>query len=307
VLRKQLDDANNELRDLKNAGGFASLDGQRKMIEDQMALVEGQILSVESSLKESQGKLTLLADAVQKAPERIALQEVEGHPNVAGDSMKALLFALQLQERELAAKYQEDHPQLVAVRKQVTDAQKLLASEPPTRAQATTGVNPVRQRLEQDLLLEQSLSAAFKAKRETLLAQRGDILASLKGLNDRSIKMEQLQRRTDLLEANYRSYAENLELARIDQALEEERISNVTVVQPASFVAKPVSPKRWLIVAAGCAIAFIGAFALAFAWEHLDRSIKTLEEAEQTLDLPVLATVPRTPSVAVAARAALNN
>lgn len=307
MLKKQLDEAEGQLRDLKNAGGLVSVGGQQHLIEDQIAQVESQLLSVQSSLKETDGKLRLLEEALQKTPERIVLEEVDGHPNVAGDSMKALLYTLQIQEKELAAKYQEGHPQLTAIRQQVADAQKLIANEAPARKQSTSGVNPVRLKLDQDLLLERSLAAAHQAKREILLAQRGEVLTALKQLNDRALLIDQTQRKVDLLSANYRTYAENLELARIDKALEDERISNVTIVQEASFIAKPTSPKRSLILGAGCAIAFLGALALAFAWEHLDRSIKTLEEAEQTLDLPVLATVPRaTVPSPIAARAALN-
>ena len=56
--------------------------------------------------------------------------------------------------------------------------------------------------------------------------------------------LAQLEREANLLDTNYRRYSENLEQARIDESLEAQRISNITVAQPATFNPKPASPKK---------------------------------------------------------------
>ena len=64
-------------------------------------------------------------------------------------------------------------------------------------------------------------------------------------------------------EANYRKYLENLEQARINQALQNEKISSINVIQPASFVEKPVSPNKLIVIALGLLLALAGPVCLA--------------------------------------------
>jgi capsular polysaccharide biosynthesis protein len=67
----------------------------------------------------------------------------------------------------------------------------------------------------------------------------------------------------------------------------------VNIVQQASFVAKASSPKPLLVLLAGFVFAAAGAVLLAFAAEHLDQSLKTSDQIEQELGIPVLFAVPR--------------
>ncbi len=97
-----------------------------------------------------------------------------------------------------------------------------------------------------------------------------------------------------LAEASYRAYAGNLEQARIDHALEANRISNVNIVQPPSLVEKPTRPKPLLVICLALVAWVGGSLGLAFGSEYLDHSLKTPHEVEQRLGLPVLASIPRT-------------
>ena len=73
----------------------------------------------------------------------------------------------------------------------------------------------------------------------------------IKRVNEGERKLVGLQRHVDLLDANYRRYVENLEQVRIQKELENERISNVNLVQKPSFVDFPSGPSNLLIIALG--------------------------------------------------------
>jgi len=81
--------------------------------------------------------------------------------------------------------------------------------------------------------------------------------------------------------------------ARVDQALQSQRMSNISVAQPASYSAKPVGPRKLVNLLAGLAVGLFGAVGLAMAAEYLDRSFITPEDVEKKLGLPALAAVPR--------------
>ena len=55
--------------------------------------------------------------------------------------------------------------------------------------------------------------------------------------------------------------------SRIEEALHSSQFTNVRVVQPPSFVPKPISPNRKLIAAAGLVAATTGAILTVFFFE----------------------------------------
>lgn len=78
-------------------------------------------------------------------------------------------------------------------------------------------------------------------------------------------------------------------------------------MQPATLVAKPSSPRVPLILLAGFALASLGAVCVAFAAEFLDPSLKTSEQVENELGIPVLFSVPRSGARTAAQLAAPNH
>jgi uncharacterized protein involved in exopolysaccharide biosynthesis len=64
-------------------------------------------------------------------------------------------------------------------------------------------------------------------------------------------------------------YAEYFEEARIDRELQRERISNVSVVQPATLQEKPVSPSKLLVALATMFLATFGTAAAVLTSERL--------------------------------------
>jgi uncharacterized protein involved in exopolysaccharide biosynthesis len=293
LLREKLDRATANLRDAKSAIGLASIDGRRQTLQALLGDIETKVASTEAELTAAQAKAARLGESVALLPERLTTEETTGFPNVAADNMRQQLYQLEISERELRSKYTDEHPQVVAIRQQLSDAREILAEQIPDRAQSTSTVNPTRQQLELQLLTEKASAASLSAQVAALRSQRGLVIDELKALNAHEVRIGDLEREAQLLEASYRGYSEKLEQARIDDALEAGRISNVNVVQPASLVVEPVKPQKLLIVALGLAVAVCGALALALSAEYLDGSLRSSDDVERQLEVPVLLSIPR--------------
>ncbi len=153
-------------------------------------------------------------------------------------------------------------------------------------------VKELRRTLQPTLLAEQAILSSLEAKVEAQKRQLVDGQAELKALNDSEVRITRLIRELGIQEANYRRYSENLEQARIDHAMEADKISNISVVQAATLPIKPIRPRKLLNLALGFFLGIFGAIGLAFFSEYLDHSIKTTEEAEEKLQLPTLASIP---------------
>ena len=67
----------------------------------------------------------------------------------------------------------------------------------------------------------------------------------------------------------------------------------MNVLQPATFTAKPASPRVGLTLALGFVLAVLAAVMAAVVAEYFDRSTKNPEQIEELLGVPVLLSVPR--------------
>lgn len=80
--------------------------------------------------------------------------------------------------------------------------------------------------------------------------------------------------------------------AFIEQIRSFMKVQNVAVVDPAVVPVEPVGPRLVLNVAVAFVLGAMLAVGLAFLLEYLDTSVRTLEDVQRSLDLPVLATIP---------------
>ena len=82
--------------------------------------------------------------------------------------------------------------------------------------------------------------------------------------------------------------------ARISEGMEErQKGEKFTLIDPASFPEKPVSPKRLLILLAGVTMSLGAGFGTVAFVEHLDRSVKSGDELARLTGLPVLGSIIR--------------
>jgi uncharacterized protein involved in exopolysaccharide biosynthesis len=233
-LDEQLEAAQGALRDAKNTAGIASIEGRRTAIEGQINAVETQIHQVAAALAAAEARLSTLAALVRALPEPLLKQMVGGIPNDGLAAMRGQLFQLQVHEEEVRSKYTGSHPVAAAVHQQVQEVSGELNREEPDRAHLVVAI------CAQDAANRASLAA----QKDILQDQLGRLQRSLAKLNDDEVRIAKLSRSAQQIETQYLAYAGNKEQARMDQALRLERISNLSVIQPATLAILPVSPRK---------------------------------------------------------------
>jgi capsular exopolysaccharide synthesis family protein len=292
-LRARVAQFENELQDLKNKTGISSLQEQQRVILERIGTLETEIDRAEAGLASSQARVQSLRQSLATIPQTVVTASTTGFGNYGADMMRDRLYALQLREQDLASKYTDESRQLQEVRRQIAEAQELLSKEQPLRTQVTNGLNVAHQQVEAALLTEQAALVSYQAEVDALRARLASAKTELRTLNESGIKINALMREIEIQQENYRKYSGNLEQARIDQALQTERISNISVVQSATLPMKPYRPQKVLRLLLGLLLGVFGGIGLVFLCAYLDHSIKTPEEAEERLQLPALASIPR--------------
>jgi len=282
-LRTELAETEESLVNLKNETGIASLDEQRTIILTRLGDLKREIDQNNSALVAARAKVQALEKITSDLPEMVEREKISGN-----EYMRADLYRLQLEEQDLLSKYSEENTNVKEIRRQIAEAKILLNLDP----QITEGINTTYQQLQLDLLTEQSNLASLQSRAIELKNLQGDAKAELNQLNDNEAKIVQLERERDIRETNYRKYSDNLEQARIDEALQDQKLSNISIIQSATFPMKPIRPNKLLNIALGLFLAFFGSIGLAFFSEYLDHTIKTQEDVEERLHLRTLVTIP---------------
>ena len=279
----------------KREHNISSLDEQRLLLlrndaERRTAL--GLTLSQEAETRE---RLRKLRDQVAATPNSITLgEEIDLTPQaMAVGSLEARLVELELKEKELLSKYTDQSRLVREVRDAILMVRKRLAEhENRQYGRTRTGPNPLRQALDQEVLRNEAELRALTAKRASLKEQLVENQSALEKLNETEMEFSRLQQQVDAYRQNYRLYLTKFEESRISEAMDAERIANVSVIEPAATPLKPVSPKIFLNMVLAVFLGAVGALGLAFFSEYMDDRLEKTEDVEEYLALPVLASIP---------------
>jgi polysaccharide biosynthesis transport protein len=291
-LQKQLTTAQDSLRDRKNKFGISTVESRRTVFAEQLKDIELQLLSTERELAYSNAEIADLTRAIDSLQPELVTNRVNGFANEGKDLMRAKLYELEIEESKLRSRYSEGHPLLEQIQQQRKEAEALLKDMPNDRTQTTAALNPNQRQLELDLLQAKAKKEAQQARLAAAQKQRDELNTQLKELNDHEVQIGDLERNVQILDGKYRMHVEKLEQARLNDALGRDGIQNVKVAQAATLVGKPTSPKKPLLLALGFVIALGAAVAMPFLAEVFDETLRSADEVETELGLPVLLSFP---------------
>jgi uncharacterized protein involved in exopolysaccharide biosynthesis len=250
-LQSQLEMVHSQIRNAKSAGGFVTLEGQQKILESQLQNVKNELQRVGAELVEAETRVDSYELLLNESVEKITTEEVSGIASEAKNQMRGVLFQLEIIEKEYEAKYKEDHPKLKAIREQLQNASEIVNAQESERKQYKQIANPIHQRIRENQVVDMALRDALNGKLVKLAEQQTLLVEDIQNLNGEEEKLVTLLRRASVLEERNKMHAVLLERARLNDVLDENQITSINVVQPASFESRPVSPDKRLCAVMG--------------------------------------------------------
>jgi len=122
-----------------------------------------------------------------------------------------------------------------------------------------------------------------------LTQQIKDLKGQIKGFSGDELEYGSVVREVEINKKLYAMLKEKLEEARITEA---QKVSDVSIVDPAVLPTEPVAPNKRTTVLIGALLGLVMGIALAFFLETMDPSIGTIEDVENVIKVPVLGVVP---------------
>ena len=183
------------------------------------------------------------------------------------------LATLRQQQAKLQASFKEGWPQLDQLNSQIEEAERQLKVQWENAVRSAEGA--YRAAMRQESLLRQALDSQ---KRESDL------------YNQNSIQYSILKRQADADKQMYDGMLQSMNEAGVSASLQS---NNIHILDSAEVPEKPHWPRPLLNLALAFAVGSLIGVGLAFFVEHLDRSIRTLDDIDRYLKLPSLGIIPR--------------
>ncbi len=189
-------------------------------------------------------------------------------------TIRRQLVDTDIQLRLLLQTYAENHP----------DVLRLKAARDELQQKMNNALNGLKRGLRADyevaLARYEALDNELKAAREADIAAEGEkYLPFAKA--ERELQLE--RNILEVLEARVRQEAIKLEVPS----------TPVELVDPAEPPTRPIGPRHVLNITLGLILGLIGGIGVAFFLEYLDTSIKTVDDIERYLGLPVIGIIPQ--------------
>jgi succinoglycan biosynthesis transport protein ExoP len=260
---------------LQLGGGVNSNTGQN---------TAGRTGGVEEKLQE------LSTKATAAKTERLRLEGELAQIEQAGDNLDALLAVPSIANAPAVVERRRDVAQVEAALATLSQRYK---EKHPRMIAAKAALNETRAALKQTVMqqpavLKNAIEQA-RATEDSLRAAAGEQEKAALALNKAAIGYQELARQADTDRALYESVLRQIKETDLTKGTKTNAVS---VIEHSPLPSAPVSPNTMRVIALGLLGGIAAGLATIFGANALDRSVKTVDQAETTFGLPVLAAIP---------------
>ncbi len=269
-LKKELEDNERAFFEYKTRNKVFSLEGKQKVAGQKIAEFNSRYLEARNQRLDLDSKINELKHHM-KSPEGLVNVRslinnslIEDVYNKIGD--------LEIEYTKLSKFYKAKHPKIIQVKNEIERNQRRLDFE-----------------LEKELTNLKSERSVVAARGEvlekTIMEFEQDALAS----SSNELTYSILQRNVETSQKLY-----DILLSRIKESdiLKDNSASNIRIVEQAAISRRPISPKIFRNLLLAIIFGLLGGSLLAFFFEYMDQTLRTPEDVQSYLNLPVLSAIP---------------
>jgi capsular exopolysaccharide synthesis family protein len=273
-LMAQVQKAEQELANYGNNNNFYTTDDKQSLVVEKLGSLYGQALKVETDRKIKQS----LYEEVRQG--RVGqLPEAFSDPRTTGQQNE--VAKLQVQLAQLNARFGPENPKVIETREQIAELERLIGESS----------KKLEERLRADY--ERSLRDEGLIK-ESLEQAKGEAIEQ----NQASIRFNILKQNVETTKALYNDFLAKTNQARIEKA---EQGNDLRIIEPARAPGSPVGPRRMRAILIGLLLSLAAGVGLVLLLEHLDNTVKSVEDVSRATSLPTLAMIPAMDAGAVRA------
>lgn len=250
--------------------GAGSTGSRGGLVEDKLQELSTKLTTAKSDRARFEHELQQIEGIGENVDALLAVPSIAAAPAVI--ERRRDVAQMEASVAQLTQRYKEKHPKLMATRAALGEAKEAL------RRTALSQPAVLRNQLEQARAAEQNLENSTGEQEKAAIA-----------LNKAAIGYQELARQAETDRALYESVLRQIKETNLTK---DVKTNAVSVIERSPLPGAPVSPQPTKTIVLG----LLGGLALGLAFVYgadvLDRTLKTVDQAESVLGLPVLAAVP---------------
>ena len=239
-------------------------------VEDKLQELNSKATAAKTERMRLEGELSQIEAAGDNLDALLAVPSIANAPAVV--ERRRDVAQVEAAIATLSQRYKEKHPRMIAA--------KAAQNETRSALKQTVTQQPavLKNAIEQARATENSLRTAASEQEKAALA-----------LNKAAIGYQEFARQADTDRALYESVLRQIKETDLTKGTKTNAVS---VIEHSPLPSSPVSPNMMRVIALGFLGGIGAGLATIFGANALDRSLKTVDQAETTLNLPVLAAIP---------------
>ncbi len=295
-IGKQLTVAEEAMRQFTNARGGVRVPARHAEAVTRLGQMENTYAEVVANKAMAQNRLTALKTKVESMPAAsVALARPTSAPAAPRiQRLRTKLQTLEAQLLEFQIQYTDEHPRVMATKRQISDVQKELGDAVKETTPVPTAGSSVpasdRSAFAETMAALETSTLSLNAQEEALREQINNQKKNLTGLSRDELEYTRLA--TDV-ESNRRLHAmlsEKLSAARIR---EQGEMKVVKVIDAPSVPLPASNQKRVRFFGVALALALVIGLGVPATIEYFNRPVETDDDVRSLTGLPVLTSIPR--------------
>jgi uncharacterized protein involved in exopolysaccharide biosynthesis/Mrp family chromosome partitioning ATPase len=269
-IQKKLEDAEEEFLAFKQQEKLFSLEGRQEGIAGKIGNLNDIYIETRNRRLEADTKLKELGRVDQSRVDALHVRTLINNPLI--ESLYRQLLESEIELSRLSKVYKSKHPKISQIKSSIENAREKF------RAEIQKEVKNLK--VEQAILTQKEL-----ALKKTIEDFESDALTT----NRKELKYTILQRNVDTHQRLYDILLQRIEESNITGDID---VSNIRIAEAAVTPVAPIKPNKSMQMMLGIILGLMTGIVLAFLREYLDKTLRTEEDIQRYLDLPVLAVVP---------------
>src|SRR5665648_1190487 len=266
------------------------LDEETKINIEQLANFQSQEIENNNQIVENRAKLIEVHRQLEKQAETyISSETITTNPAV--QELQSQLVALEIQLPTLLEKYAKGNPQISEIEIKIRETKNRISEKVAEIVGSKVSTrNPIYQTLLAQVVTLETTVISLETKKESLALSVKEYESRLEKLPDKELHLARLERAVKVSENIYIILLEKYQEARINEVME---IGDIRIIDEARIPNSPIKPNKKLNLAIGGILGLMLGVMLTFFLEYMDNTIKTTDDIERYLGLPVLGLIPK--------------
>jgi uncharacterized protein involved in exopolysaccharide biosynthesis len=269
-MKKKLEDAEEEFLAFKQRVKLISVEDNHKIIAQKITDFNDAYIKTRNRRLELDAKLKQLKRISKSGEKTPHLRSLIENPLI--NDLHGKLVNAEVELSRISKVYKHKHPKTIQVNTQIDNIRKKLDQE-----------------IEKELNNQMAERAVLLSKEKVLQKTTADFEKEAMETNKKELQYTILKRNVEINQNLYDTLLSRLKEADITGNID---VSNIRITEKAILPSVPVGPNKKRNLALGIVFGLMIGIGLSFLSEYLDRSIRTEEDIQRYLGLPVLSIIP---------------